>query len=184
MKKYSVPALALLITLMSSLFPSCAKDETTTPEPTDTASGIVIQLRSTFSTCQRGRSICFQRDNVTAKELANLSLEADQFTSKPMVLADGSIEMSGELSVEKLSTEARTQLFEERVLVVDETFALSDNVVKQAYGNARKTYDGQRIQVVKGEYPIDLGGSGTPVPQKIKITITISKGEITITISW
>lgn len=183
MKRYSVLVLTFAVTLISSLFSSCAKDDST-PAPVDKSTGIVIQFRSSFPNCQPGRSFCIHRDNVPGNELDKLNLETDQFTSKPAVLADGSVQLSGEIGLEKLSQEALIQLFEERTMTIDETFTLSDSVVKQAYQNAGKSFDGQRVQVVQGVYPVDLSGSGGAPALRIKITITISKGEITIKITW
>ncbi len=182
MKRFSVVLFsALILALVAATFTACQKDEVTTP--TDRSTGIVIKLFSRFQTCQWGTFLCILRDNIPGNELDKVSLEADQFTSRPTVLADGAVQLSGEIPIEKLSAEGRAQLLQERVMVVDESFTLSDNLLKQAYANAGKTYDGQRIQVVKGVYPIDFnGGSGEAL--KIKITITIKDGELVIKVTW
>lgn len=183
MKKFQMFILAMILLVSSFSFQSCVKDEEIT-EITKAKSWIVIGLYKRFNTCERGNAFCIRTEKLDESALRNLQLSLDETTSQPVVLKDGSIQLQMEMDVQQLSPEARRQLFEEKVMVVDEDFALSKTTMQQAYGNTDLPYNGEQAKVAKGVYKIITDGGDGSAPRKIKITITITKDSITITVSW
>lgn len=174
---------ALVLTAIFG-FQSCVKDPGVTEEPTNARTWIIIGLGKRFNSCQDARSICIRVEDIKEKEAPNYPLELDEALSEPKALTDGAIQLEMEADVEDLSANARSTFLDEKMVIVDEDFVLSETTMRQAYENAGLPYNGQRTEVLKGAYPVrPLGGAGT-APQRIKITITIKDGKLTITISW
>jgi len=170
------------VALLSFVFTSCAKEETA--EPAKERTGIWIGIGKRFLSCADGNFICIREDNISQTALRKLPLGTDEAVSEPVVLANGAVELAMDVDVERLSPRTRRQLLEQRFMIVDEDIVLSESLMRQAYDNAGLPYNGQRTEVLKGAYDISNTGGGGPVPQRIKITITIKDGTITITIRW
>lgn len=181
MKKFQVLNFAAAALLVFG-FTSCLLEEPI--EPAKERTGIWIGIGKRFVDCAESNFICIRTDNLTAKEMRGLPLETDEGISEPIVLADGSIEMEMEVEVSNLSPHARQLLFNKKVLVLDETVVLSEGVMRQAYENAGVPYLGQRAEILRGDYLVSAPDLSGDQPQKIVITITISKGTITITVRW
>jgi len=128
--------------------------------------------------------MCVRVERLAENALNNLQLALDEATSKPVVLEDGSIQLEAQISVDQLSPAARKQLLSEKVMVVDEDFALSETTLQQAYENSGLSYNGEQAKVAKGVYRILAEGTGGTAPQRFKITITFTKGELEIKITW
>jgi hypothetical protein len=181
MKKFQVLNFAV-VALVIVGFSSCQLVEPV--EPAKERTGIWVGLGKRFNDCAESNFLCIRTDYISTKEMLGLPLEIDQAVSEPVVQADGSIQMEMDVEVENLSPHTRDLLLAKKTLVLDETVVLSGGVMRQAYENADLTYEGQRLEIIRGVYPVstpDLGG--TP-PERISITITISKGTITITVRW
>ncbi len=181
MKKFQVLNFAVA-TLLVFGFSSCLLEEPV--EPAKERTGIWIGLGKRFVDCHEASFICIRSENLTAKEMLSLPLETDETVSEPVVLADGSIELEMETEVANLSPHTRQLLFEKKMLVVEEAIVLSEGVTRQAYENAGLPYLGQRTEILKGDYPVSIPDLNGEAPQRIVITITISKGSITITVRW
>lgn len=183
MKKIQMFSLAIILLVSSFSFQSCVKDEVVTVD-TKAKSWIVIGFHKFFNSCQPGGAICIRTEKLAESALRNLQLNLDEATSKPIVLDDGSIQLQMETNVAQLSPAARRQLFEDKTMVVEEGFALSETTMQQAYENAGQSYNGEQAKVAKGIYKILTEGGDGAAPQRVKITITIKRDSITITITW
>lgn len=181
MKKFQVLNFAAAALLVFG-FSSCLLEEPI--EPAKERTGIWIGIGKRFVDCAEASFICIRSENLTTKEMRGLPLETDQAISEPVVLADGAIEMEMEVEVENLSPHARQVLLHEKVLLVEENAVLSEGVMRQAYENSGLPYEGQRAEILKGAYLVSAPDPGGVVPQRIVITITISKDKITITVRW
>jgi hypothetical protein len=181
MKKIQFVSLAL-VTLLSFSFQSCVKEEPVAPVNERTS--IIIAWPRSFNSCWEGSAFCIRLENISEREAAVFPLGTDEALSQPLLRADGSVQLKMEMEVADLSPQARMIFFEEKELVIDEDFALSETTMRQAYENAGLPYAGQRVEVLKGLYPIVTENGDGAAPQRIKITITIKDGKLTITIKW
>jgi hypothetical protein len=170
------------VAVSAFLFTSCVKEEPA--EPAKERSGIWIGLGKRFNTCQDASFICIREDNISHKELLTLPLGIDEAVSEPVALSDGAIQLAMDVDVDRLSARTRRQLLDQRVMVLEEDVILSESLMRQAYENAGIPYNGQRTEILKGAYDIANTGGGGTAPQRIKITITVKDGTLTITIRW
>lgn len=169
-------------TLLSFTFSSCEKEPPA--EPVNERSAIVIGLGKRFIDCNTSYFFCIPLQDFFSKDIPTLSLGTDEFVSEPVATAAGAIELAMNVDVENLSPRTRTLLLEQKQLILENDIVLNEGVMRQAYENAGLPYNGQQTEVLKGAYHITTPGAGSPVPQRIKITITVKDGKVTITIKW
>lgn len=181
MNKQAFFAIAAVI-VSAFTFTSCVKEEPV--QPTKERSGIWIGIGKRFLSCADGNFICIREDNIARKELLALPLGTDEAVGEPVALPNGAIQLTMDVDVDRLSPRARRQLFDQRVMVVEENVVLNQTLVRQAYENAGLPYDGQGAEILKGAYDITHVGGGGAAPLRIKITITIKDGTVTIKITW
>jgi hypothetical protein len=181
MKKFQILSFAAAAILVFG-FTSCLPEEPV--DPVNERTSIWIGLYKRFSDCYESTFICIRAEYLTAKEALSLPQEVDHAVSEPLALADGAVELAMEVNTNHLSPFARQMLFSEKLMAVDEDIVLSEGVMRQAYENAGLVYEGQRMQLPKGVYPVSMPDFGDTPPLKIIIIITISKDKITITVKW
>ncbi|MFN4081207.1 MAG: hypothetical protein ACK4NS_09920 [Saprospiraceae bacterium] len=174
---------ALLALFSLIALAACQKDD---PKPNgdEKAGKIWIGLLRQYNTCRPFQGLfCIRIDDIFYDKLPLDQLGEDETFATPTITPDSSLQLTAEVEVEKLSPEARVRLLEEKVLAVEESFVVSENLVRQAFANSGMKYDGQRFVVTKGPKNIEVNGSGNR-PPKITITIIIKRDGVTIIISW
>ena len=170
----------LAIALTSIALPSCDKED-----ETDNRTYIIVNWIRDFRTCQTALQFCLTLEGMDKRLADQFPLELDQAITAPTAKRDGSVEMNMSIPIEKLSGQAYMLFFEEEDFWVEEAFALSEITMEQAYKNSGLNYAGQIVEVAPGFYPIDRDLPGDPSTKtRIKITITIGDGKVTIKITW
>lgn len=180
MKKYfSVFALLALFSLIT--LAACQKEEPQ-PDPANEKGLVWIGLLRQYATCKAGGLFCIRRENVSKSDLAYLTPGEDEAFATPEITPEGHLSLTAEVDVETLSPETRSRLLEEKTLMVDDQFEVPESMVRQAFVNSGKTFDGRRFFVTPGPKTIKHEGSGTS-PKTIKITIEWDSKNRTLTIT-
>lgn len=182
MKKY-FSGFALLALFSLIALAACQKEEPQ-PDPANEQRLWLIGLLRQYATCEAGSGVfCIRRENVSKSDLAYLTPGEDEAFATPEITPEGHLRLTAEVDVKTLSPEIRSRLLEEKTLMVDDQFEVPESMVRQAFVNSGKTFDGRRFFVTPGPKTIKHEGSGTS-SRKIKITIKWDGETITITITF
>lgn len=180
--------LLALLTFGLMFFTSCKDDSNDDLNPKQQVNYAHISfLKDHFATegCVKGLGFCLEPLPLLPEEVDSVQLPQDEFLSRvkaEMYVEDIRFLFSGTLI--QLSEEAKKQILEDRIVVIKEGFNVPEELVKQAFENSGRTYNGETIEVPAGQYEVQVeqvpDDSGTL--RKIKIKIKVGKVEITIEI--
>jgi len=188
MKSVNVFLLAL-VTFSLFTLSACQKDpvEDIVPEPQTVYFGNFLLMQDIeHGKCVPGLSFCLTARPEDPHNAETLPLGMDEFLARPKLNSDGSLVFEGKLKEENLSPEAAKQFLERRRIVVRNGFTLDEDLVRQAFEDAGIDFgpgESPRIfEVPQGEYEVLVDEELDATGQRIKITITIKLGPVTIVI--
>lgn len=167
MKRHLIFSILFLSTIM--LLFSCKKDEV--KPSAQNLRTIHILSEKSGGVCTNGWGICIDS---RPKDFPPYLLELNEVLVNGTIEEDGSLLLKGTVSQKQLSDEAIRQWLGDRKLIVNNDIELDPELVREAFANSGKQYNGQTYVIPAGEYDLNVTQHGDPSSNKTSATVSVT----------
>ncbi len=141
----------LALTVLS--FTACKKEDIKDNGPqVQNWARIVVLSDIENGKCVSGTGLCLSVEQVDPNNAPEGPLGTNELLAEPILANDNAVTFHASIPATYLSADAEYQLVERQFLNIQNDIAIDEAIVRQAWENAGKIYDGQTVTIGKGVY--------------------------------